>query len=221
MKTQRFTQTHTGVQTQYMYTHTHRYTDSLNEPSEAADLSITLAYCTTCSYVASSRLAVLGCHNHCRQHTCPCGIPSSAWLSPCSCGCCIHWFSGTPCIVTWRSCTHLVAHEDTDILYRITQYSCSPTQYSRSPTQYSRSPTQYSRSPTQYSRSPTQYSRSPTQYSHRLSYTLAYGSPHTCVALTSPYLHTIKTVHTEIKSGIKHAYHHDQAESSPCQVALP
>ena len=100
MKTQRFTQAHTGVQTQYMYTHTHRYTDSLNEPSEAADLSITLAYCTTRSYVASSRLAVLGCHNHCRQHTCPCGIPSSAWLSPCSCGCCIHWFSGTPCIVT-------------------------------------------------------------------------------------------------------------------------
>lgn len=77
------------------------------------------------------------------------------------------------------SCTHLVAHEDTDILYRITQYS------------------------------------------RRLSYILAYGSPHTCVALTSPYLHTIKTVHTEIKSGIKHAYHHDQAESSPCQVALP
>ena len=170
----------------HTHTHTHRYTDSLNEPSEAADLSITRAYCTTRSYVASSRLAVLGCHKHCRQHTCPCGIPSSAWLSPCSCGCCIHWFSGTPCIVTWRSCTHLVAHEDTDILYRITQYS-----------------------------------RSPTQYSRRLSYTLAYGSPHTCVALTSPYFCTIKIVHTEIKSGIKHAYHHDQAESSPCQVALP
>lgn len=114
--TKMHTNTHRCTNTIHVHTHTHyTLTASTNPAREPADLTITLAYCTASSYVASrSRLAVLGSHSYCRQHTCPCGIPSSAWLSPCSCGCYIHWSSGTPCIVTWRPCTHLVAHEDTD-----------------------------------------------------------------------------------------------------------